>query len=544
MNIFKFRSKKNLDDTARLVYISLIEKIIFDKDVFDMFMHFKKNREFFSDIPLNVYLSAINDYINFMDKQNYEFSEVENRRIKKLNKLIKKYIGFNESNFKENDSGFYKLCLNILNNDLMFSKFIHSSGDFEGYSVDRIYEFIIGDLSNFYSKFEASELGELNNRIFMIERIRSIREKSSNEFNGVVDSSFEKAVMDNVSKSDSLVSLAYSIYNSLNSIVIYDSNMFALDQDYDDDYVLKIYDKKIDEISLGDSRVVCSNWAYLYSYFLNKNGIESYVVGNDKSHKYVYMLIGDSLLSADATLSKYSSVDGLNVPDLVRAKMGLKPAGFCYDSGKKIDIDSLDYKFNSLDFDLTQFDKNDEVSQLVNLIDENDIINDIFELDKDDKIKSVFKKLEYINQLVSQSNLSDNLEIFTYVRNLFGIVFDSHESSYVKMSGNLFKDIYKDCKLVPIVSVDVRNSLYGNGYDYLYFTLDEKKNFVSISLLDILKNVVNGNFMIGKHENNFDKMGLNMLNLDNGDLKKYIDNAYHYEYNNELNLDISSGKSR
>ncbi len=113
----------------------------------------------------------------------------------------------------------------------------------------------------------------------------------------------------------------------MNKVVVYDEVFEAFHQDLNIDFIKKIYDKDIHEINIKNNAVVCKSWASLYTYFLNKKGIEA-VISHSGIHQYVTVKTQGKLFRADAILSLFDNTDKTSMNDLTRAKLGLKPQGF------------------------------------------------------------------------------------------------------------------------------------------------------------------------------------------------------------------------
>ena len=396
----------------------------------------------------------------------------------------------------------FEIVKEILTNEGFFNEYINSDKMYKEIEKEEIEDYFASNISYIEKKIKFKDEDYI--RKYFLENKTNVRKTSEKiDTNIKLNEKFENLVMQDISPKLTGIDLAFAIYNQLNKRVKYNPAFFALDQDLDLEFLKSIYEENIEKINEKDNKVVCSTWAKLYAYFLEKNGIETYISKRGR-HKYVQAFVGDKRIQADATNPSNSLEDPSKLTDLVRSKLGLRPAGFnVYDMnnnrqeiGKEIDIVKNDYT----KIDYSTVENTEEYKELMNLLDDGkDYTKTILELDdEEDSMKNIMTKITFINETMKQTKL-DNIENLGYLIHVFGNVLTKEERKRVILNYSLCENLYTNCKLVPIISIykgEINDdNEKKNLEDYLFLTLNEENyEFEKITREQIINNVIDGKF--------------------------------------------------
>lgn len=251
--------------------------------------------------------------------------------------------------------------------------------------------------------------------------------------------------------------MAFKIYNALNQSVEFEPGYFIKEKDQlSQDFITRIYNRPIGDISKSNNKVICKTWAELYVYFLAKYGIEASVVESanelDKKerhgHAYVETYGEDGVIKADATDGILSTFDFSGMSDLARAKLGLPPAGF---ESKRIKNKlAQEIAKGRLYKDRTTYIFRKDVNILMELMSKD---KDFKELPIEEKIG---EGLEYMKHQMEGIDLP-NMALTEYMKALFfaslAFVTDKHEKgSLIRLSTSLYKQVGEDhFEYIPVI---------------------------------------------------------------------------------------------
>ena len=495
----------DMDRTARIIKIDAIEEIIHDPETFKNFMNYENHRvEFGYNIDKIDYVLAINDYVEFMNNNGSGFNKTENKRI---NKILKPYKFTNKETAKNIElyagskrEDLYNEAIKILKNEEEFKKYIENRS--ETYINKPILErYISNEFENLYQRIEFP-VEEIKRFYYIQDRANTYENSTRRDLDYRDLSSyrirpdFERAVMQDIPKGLSGTELAFQIYNELNKRVKYDSAFFALGQDLNNSFAKSIYYGSIENVGTSNNGVVCKTWAELYAYFLEKNGLDAYVEKKGK-HMYVIAYDGTNKIKADATNQTNSFDDTSRLTDLVRCKIGARPAGFQVFSYEDLENDiAKDMKIVQSDYedvDYSKFQNSEELNELMELIDDKrDLSSLTFGLEqKQDSVENIITKITYINDLMKKTRL-DNMDSIGYLGHLFNSILNKDELKRASLCNSLYEHLYTDCRIIPMISI-YKGKFGENGEKldedaYLFLTYDERqyqlKNVSKEKILD------------------------------------------------------------
>lgn len=324
---------------------------------------------------------------------------------------------------------------------------------------------------------------------------------------------FQRAVEKDVYFDTDELSLALFYYLSLGNKLVYDDLFDAFSQDLSIDFVKDIYHQDIHDVTLNHNKVVCSSWAGLFAYFLNKNHIEA-VVSSSGTHKYVTFKAGGYLCQADATCNLADTTNHSSMSDLTRVKLGLQPCGVSIISNdEKLGVVYQNVFESNIILDSRIFSvvkKQDYKLQF--LLDELKSKTDFEVLNCPKEYQEIGKKFGFIHEMLLDSNL-DVIGGMTYLNSLIRNIltpaeqarlsydylkeFDGHHYHYLQLINysDSVKFHKRDYTFHP--STEGINFVYrGEGLE-IYTKrkarqLQEKNDQIELQIADYLANNIEG----------------------------------------------------
>lgn len=396
------------EETLKIVPIDTIEAIINGKvDINDLLTPWDKKEEF---------ATPINEYKNIIESMGFKFSEEQLRNICKVNE--EEYIESSEDRGSQ-DISFEELSRIIKDPNLRvkFKKFEENKEFFCGVSKEQM-----------RTKINQFGSGLQNSRTIgkkaILENIKPIVFDRNLEHYGVkfetdleLDEKFREAILSDIPDNLSQISLSKEIYKRLNSKVKYSQTYGGMPKDLDKEFIEKIYNEGIDEVTLENNELVCNTWSKLYSKLLSEKGIESVISGNGM-HKYVTLIADDEVITADATNIMLNPIDNTKITDLQRNTFGMPIGGFRVISDEQIDRELLEEEMSLCEghsLDVTEIFADD-----INY--DKDLGNEILGNSIEDKIKA-------LNGIFSRTDGTDSLDVLSYLNIMYRKLFTEEELS-------------------------------------------------------------------------------------------------------------------
>lgn len=318
---------EELDKTGQLVSIQLLENILSDTNTFFNFVSFDRNRDLFP-YSLDDYITRLNQYVQYMIRENEQLNSTQLERINIINKVFhKNYPVYTKDVYYDRTQKLIPISIlkSLLTDEEMLNRFLDFNNNrnlfplnFNDY-VDAITNYI-DTMKNYYISF-SNVYKEHFDKIMEFSMVLSNGYSISSN---VIDHDLEEKLFENIPKEYNGLSLARAIYVELAKIVQYD-DLYLATNNHDDKE--NIYKQNVDTITLTNNKITCKTWAELYSAILNKYGIQA-VVNDKEYHKKVMMTIDNYVITADATNSFIHEQDSMRLCDITRIKLGLNTCGF------------------------------------------------------------------------------------------------------------------------------------------------------------------------------------------------------------------------
>lgn len=398
----------------------------------------------------------------------------------------------------------------ILSNDESFCKFMKlCEGEFEGIDIFELYNYLT---SNVKVDSEREKIKKLE----LIKKRYEYFDKSCYQDVGLqrLNPNLENDIVEGINFNKFPEDAALALYQSLNGKLSFHT-------------LYSPYKRDIYELIENDI-VDCEAWAFAYAYLVNKYLGPAYVKGKKGTHKSVVAVVGKSIIEADGTLLNPSAYDFSSLTDLVRAKLGLKPASFYIESIDNISIIDLPTWQNLGMFNISE-DKNEkprdeELNELLCLINESlpTFAEQNYEEESDSKI--IIRKIAFINRLLGKSELKESCEIVEYLEQLFKTLLENEERT-ILLSQYLYRQTKNNrLEFVPILSVylgvDNKKFEEREKREYVFLTFEEgKKQFTVIDKNEIYNSIKNRTFFFAWFQpqligNALERMGLDKFEID------------------------------
>ena len=83
-------NKTDIDKTMPFITIDAITSLISNQEVFDRFMHFVQNREYFDGLTPEFVAESVKSYVDFMNDKGAKFDRKSLKRIKQIESILPK----------------------------------------------------------------------------------------------------------------------------------------------------------------------------------------------------------------------------------------------------------------------------------------------------------------------------------------------------------------------------------------------------------------------------------------------------------------------
>lgn len=528
-NILTLESS-SFSETVKLIIIDSIEMILNDEETFNKFLDYEKNTEIFgNDTTKYDYIIAIKSYIHCkidMDEKipkdiAKKYYIITNEKIDKNNILRNK-----DKKIKKLKN---KVAKDILQTDELFEIFISDKKEYENINFNQLYDSTkkyidknivitrkdIEDEINAYLNMKDKSIGfdkKTYEKFKIIKTIKQIKNEGIKiDPNIKLSDEFENSIMNAIPEGLDDISLARAIYIELNKRVQYSEEMSFFNQNLDLDFINNIHNRNISGVNEESNRITCKGWSEIYSYFLEKCEIDSYIIKKGKHHHVEFIAKGEVFL-ADATNTTESKEDKNIMTDLGRAKIGLKPEGFKCLSGNEKNYDLID---KAIGYDFTPIQIDNSVYNLVSSIEEKNSES------KEDKNISTKQKQEnnikvlkvFFEDILEDTSNLNSLEIYSYIRNIISLM-DTPFKEVVSLNTSY---IYSNSELnghdlVTVVPINIyddscenenkeENNENSENKEYLkydYILIDNQKGIIRKTKEELLDDIKNDKYLINK----------------------------------------------
>lgn len=510
-------NKTDIDKTMPFITIDAIASLISDQEVFNRFMHFDQNRQYFEGLTPEFVAEAVKTYVDFMNDKGAKFDRKSLKRIKQIEGVLPKEQRESKEIFVQypgiNKAALYNTAISIISNPQGFNQYLEcqrTGSSYNGIPFNVLSDYISTELHTFTRRIATNNEVE-SNIGFLMNKDRNIKDNTYRVNPQLqINPDFERAVLGAIQPTNDPAEFALQLYNELNKRVKYNPSFFALDQDLTNQFAHDIYYQPFETVNLQNNSLICKQWSELYAYFLEKNGFEAYVCGGGK-HKNVKAYYGTILIEADATNQTTSPSDPSRLTDLTRSKLGVRPAGFKAYEFYRDKQTTRNLSTIQLNYDIGDFSKNqganEQLLEIMNLIDEDrDLTDVIMGLNNpNDRVGTIMKKISFISDMLKGASL-DNMDSIGYLNHLFHCTLNSEERQRAKNTNAFYKNLYtNDCDMVPIISINVAQDMANpKQEDYLFFEFVQDTHEIKpISREKLIEKVVRGEYVQGrgKHDN-------------------------------------------
>lgn len=510
-------SKTDIDKTMPFITLDAITSLIGNQEVFDRFMHFDQNRQYFEGLTPEFIAESVKTYVDFMDDKGARYDRKALKRIKQIESILPKEQREKKEIFVQypgiNKTDLYNTAISIVSNPQGFNQYLEcqrTGSPYNGIPFNILSDYISSELFSFTRKIATTNDVETSIG-FLMNKDRNVKDNTYRINPQIqINPDFERAVFESIQPTNDPGEYALQVYNELNKRVKYNPSFFALDQDLTDQFASDIYYQPFNTVDLQNNSLICKQWSELYAYFLEKSGFEAYVCGSGK-HKNVKAYYGTTLIEADATNQTTSPSDPSRLTDLTRSKLGVRPAGFnAYDFYRDKqttrNLSTIQLNYDIADFS-TNRGANEQLLEIMNLIDEDRDLSDIIMglNNPNDKVGTIMKKIGFISDMLKGASL-DNMDSIGYLNHLFHCTLNSDERQRAKNTNAFYKNLYtNDCDMVPIISINVAQDLANpKQEDFLFFEFVQDTHEIKpISREKLIEKVVSFEYVQGrgKHDN-------------------------------------------
>lgn len=505
-------NKTDIDKTMPFITINAITSIISDQEVFNRFMHFDENQQYFEGLTPEFIAEAVKTYVDFMNDKGAKYDRKQLKRIKQIEGILTKEQRDSKTIFVQypgiNKAILYNTAISIVANPQEFNQYLEcqrTRSPYNGIPFNVLSDYISSELFTFTRDIATNNDIESNIR-FLMDKDRNVKDNAYRVNPQLqINPDFERAVLGAVKPTNDPAEYALQLYNELNKRVKYNPSFFALDQDLTNQFASDIYYQPFNTVNLQNNSLICKQWSELYAYFLEKSGFEAYVCGNGK-HKNVKAYYGTTLIEADATNQTTSPSDPSRLTDLTRSKLGVRPAGFkAYefyrDKQTTRNLSTIQLNYDIGDFSRNQ-GANEQLLEIINLIDEGRDLTDVIMglNDPNDRVGTIMKKISFISDMLKGASL-DNMDSVGYLNHLFHCTLNSEERQRAKNTNAFYKNLYtNDCDMVPIISINVAQDKNNpRQEDYLFFEFVQGTHEIKpISRDKLIEKVVSGEYIQGR----------------------------------------------
>lgn len=457
-----------MDRTDKLISISVIESILTDENTY---LDFINEVGEFSDIDIEEYLAAINNYMSYIVERTSEVDEDLFLRINNINKKYGVDVKYEYLLYMLNTTRIVNIGIieAILNDEETFNKFMQFD-EYKDYFGSNIIDYLssIWEYVSYMKERNLTLSKESLDKYNAIVREFSLDFKRASVLSGEyiedkMDEKFANDILKNVDLNDSKFNIALNVYKELCKRCTYDPLFYALEQDMTNPLSVDIYNKSVSKINKRDNKVVCKTWAIMYQTLLNMCGFNARVDGG--FHKYVVFDCDGTLIKADGTNTIKGRKDDFFLNDLTRCQLGMPVAGFeCLENDKNIQ---------------KYLEENNEIN-----IEPQNNLTDLSSEYRSKYMKnndmSFTQAIELLNEKATKSKLK-NTELAKYIDTLYRIMLMP------------FDNIQKDNHYVVIpkwhnkIGVSYLISYVTGDGDYKYYLFHEGKGFKNITQMELMK---------------------------------------------------------
>lgn len=378
----------------------------------------------------------------------------------------------------ENQKNIESISNSIITSEKEYKEFIKMQNlNAKDIPYEGIYEYLTNICRN--KKYLYQRPPEQVERIKHILNIFRVRKEGYKADENIqLNDNFYNSIISNIPEGLDKVTFSRAVYIELNKRVEYSPDMVFFNHDLRNKSVDRIYNKNIGNVTKEENQITCKGWAELYSYILQKNGIDSYVIKKAKHYK-VQIITENEIIQADATVQLTSKHGTAIMDDLTRAKIGEEPVGFI---SKNRNFEGIDKK---LGYDFKPIGLSQEVKKILDEFEDYDISNIEYE-----KILKSFK--EIILNMIKESEDISSIERYVYIKTLLqktGKAFNKNID--IKVFPVFKKELNAENRFKLITIIEIINKSTYKGPKYMI--IDTGANILSKQ--EWKEQVMNGRYL-------------------------------------------------
>jgi len=330
------KENEDLEKTAEIILISILESILNDDKVFRSFINdFDNSLSLFGRNSKFRYIESLNQYIKLYIKLGKDLPKSYFDKINYINSINRINKQYDYEEYLERTDRIIPISFleSILTEEEILNKFLSFEDNREIFPL-RLEDYLnaLSDLLKVYKNSGIELLTNMEINFKKLERIYIFEMFHNEEMNNDyelknVDKKLEETVFKRVNMNAEPFQLARAIYIELCKLTSYDATFYAYQEiDRKGEKYKALYNKPVELINLENNKVTCRSFSEIYATLLNKVGIKAIVAG--KNHKYTLFLHKGVIIKADATNKNFNIGEEFKLPDIIRVKLNLPTAGF------------------------------------------------------------------------------------------------------------------------------------------------------------------------------------------------------------------------
>ena len=152
-------SKTDIDKTMPFITLDAITSLIGNQEVFDRFMHFDQNRQYFEGLTPEFIAESVKNYVDFMDDKGARYDRKALKRIKQIESILPKEQRDKKEIFVQypgiNKTDLYNTAISIVSNPQGFNQYLEcqrTGSPYNGIPFNILSDYISSELFSFTRK--------------------------------------------------------------------------------------------------------------------------------------------------------------------------------------------------------------------------------------------------------------------------------------------------------------------------------------------------------------------------------------------------------
>ena len=174
-------NKTDIDKTMPFITIDAITSLISDQEVFNRFMHFDQNKQYFEGLTPEFVAEAVKTYVDFMNDKGAKFDRKSLKRIKQIEGILPEEQRDSKEIFVQypgiNKTALYNTAISIISNPQGFNQYLEcqrTGSPYNGIPFNVLSEYISTELFTFTRRIATNSDVE-NNIGFLMNKDRNVK---------------------------------------------------------------------------------------------------------------------------------------------------------------------------------------------------------------------------------------------------------------------------------------------------------------------------------------------------------------------------------